>query len=84
MEMRSQSDIDDLMKVLENIRNLAQNSSCIETISRCNDLIVKSIKLALKKASSKIEGLYSLNQLKRAGLPSWYMDAVCKACCHWS
>jgi hypothetical protein len=68
------------MEMLRRVRELANTSSCMETIGRCNDLITKSIKLALKKAGSEITKPYSLNQLKEAGLPGWYLEKVKEAC----
>jgi len=78
--MRSPGSISDVLELLEETRELAHTSSCVEIIRRCNDLIEKSVKIALKKVGKDVRGPYSLDQLKEAGLPSWYLEAVHDAC----
>ncbi len=78
--MRSPSKINDVMEMLEKTRGLAHTSSCMEIIGRCNDIIIKSVKLALKRMGKEAEGPYTLNQLKEAGLPDWYLETIHKTC----
>ncbi|RLG49075.1 MAG: hypothetical protein DRO00_10430, partial [Thermoproteota archaeon] len=65
--MRSPGRISDILELLEEARKLAHTSSCVEIIRRCNDLIEKSVKIALKKVGKDVRGPYSLDQLKEAG-----------------
>lgn len=74
------SSLEDLMKELEDIRNSIEGLSCIEVLGRCNELITKSVKLAIKRAGTELKGPYTMNQLERAGLPAWYLNEVEKAC----
>jgi len=80
MKMGGTSSIADFIEMLKRAREQVNTSSCMETIGRCNDLITKSVKLALKKAGSEISGPFTLNQLKEAGLPDWYLERVKEAC----
>jgi len=78
--MENSKNISDVIEMLEKTRELAHTSSCVEIIKKCNDLIVNLLKIALKEIGKEAEGPYSLDQLREAGLPSWYLEAVHDAC----